>query len=342
MSGSGSRGPLDALVEKLADLLDGFGLNGTKLRWRWNRRRRDLAEGAARGDRWLRSTRVQHKMCPACRALVDRDAGTCPDCGASLSGVSRPGLTRSVGNLLPGISSATPLILLANGLWFVLMLMAHMRSGDGGMSLFGGLPGALLDRFGAGRNFAVDEQGRAYLHLEWWRLVTPIFLHGGLLHFAMNSMFLLQVGRIAESLYGTARFWTMYLVCGLTGSVFSLILSVELLGPMPRLTVGASGALMGMLGLLIVHSVRYGSVLGDLKRTLFQFGFYMLLLTFMFNLDHWAHAGGLAAGLLFGLTVAPEGHARRRVPDAVWQSLGFLGILLVLLAFQQVASSARG
>ena len=75
---------------------------------------------------------------------------------------------------------------------------------------------------------------------EWWRLITPIFLHGGLIHFLFNSYLLIHLGPLVEEIFGTYRYWVIYLCCGIAGSLFSQV---------PRFvnTVGASGAIMGLL-----------------------------------------------------------------------------------------------
>ena len=94
----------------MARLMDAVGLNGTRLRWKWNQRRLKLAEGGARAEVLWRSTRGKHKMCPSCRALVARGARRCDDCGTDLGTVSTPGLGRMFSNLLPGATAATSLI----------------------------------------------------------------------------------------------------------------------------------------------------------------------------------------------------------------------------------------
>ena len=81
--------------------------------------------------------------------------------------------------------------MLVNGFWFILMIMAQIRaggSGGGGLSLLGSFDTQLLLRFGAGLGALVFADG------EWWRIIAPIFLHGGLLHFGFNTYVLLQLG----------------------------------------------------------------------------------------------------------------------------------------------------
>lgn len=331
MSEDGTSGIPDRLVELVARAMDALGLNGTRLRWRWNQRRQVLTERRARASVMLRSARGRHKMCRSCRALVPRSARQCPECGASLSGVSTPGFGRLLTQLLPGLTATTSLIMLVNGFWFVMMLMAQVKTGEAGGGLLGGFGGELLVRFGSGlsRYYAPLQTGG-----EWWRIVTPIFLHGGLLHFFFNSYLLLNLGPVVEQVYGTRRFWVVYLACGIAGSAVSQLLR-------PVNTVGASGAIMGLIGLLLVYGIRRRSVLGQsIKGLLIRLVLYSVILSFFFNIDHLNHAGGLACGALMGLTV-PDGAHRSPATARAWEVVSFAGVLLVLLAFYQVARQAR-
>ena len=127
MSNPGEGGLLERLVELLARLLDAVGLNGRRLLWKWGQRKNRLAEQKGQAAVMLRSARAAHKMCPSCRALVPRSAGTCDECGASLAGVSRPGFGRVLAQIFPGATATTSLILLANGFWFIMMIMVQMK-----------------------------------------------------------------------------------------------------------------------------------------------------------------------------------------------------------------------
>ena len=77
-------GPADRLVELLARGMTAVGLNGTRLLWRWRQHKLKRAEAGLRGEIFWRSAKSKHKMCRSCRALVPRDASTCPDCGTRL------------------------------------------------------------------------------------------------------------------------------------------------------------------------------------------------------------------------------------------------------------------
>jgi rhomboid protease GluP len=329
---------LDRVVDALADLLDSLGLNGTRLRWKWKQRKLQLGEAGLKSEILLRSAKGRHKMCPSCRALVPRGARTCPECNASLGVVRAPGVGRLMANVLPRATRATSLLLLVNGFWFVMMIMAQIKSGATGGGLFGGFGGELLIRFGGGLNFSYPEMGTGG---EWWRLITPIFLHGGLLHFIFNSYLLLQLGPIVEETYGTERYWVVYLLCGIAGSLVSQRVRPLLDGLMNPvvLTVGASGAIMGLIGLLLVYGYRSRTpVLGQsMKGLIFRLAVYSVILSFVFNLDHLNHIGGFACGAFLALVV-PTTPPRSRTASTAWQLAALAGVLLVLFAFYEVAT----
>jgi rhomboid protease GluP len=329
-------GVLDRIVEQLAKLLNSLGLNGTRLLWKWNRRRRGLAEAGLKTEILWRSAKGKHKMCPSCRALVDRSARVCPDCGTTLSGVRAPGIGRTVSNLLPGVSAATSVLMLVNGFWFLLMIMAQIKSGSSGgpVSPFSPFDLELMVRFGAGISRERVLSTGMVTGGEWWRLITPMFLHGGMMHFLFNSYLLLNLGPLVEEIYGTPRYWVIYLTCGIAGNMASEL-------PRYVITVGASGAIMGLIGLLLVHGFRSGGVLGQtMKSLLFRLIIYSVILSLIFNIDHLNHIGGLACGALLALIV-PHGSYRDRSETVFWQVLSLIGVLLVLIAFGHVAALGR-
>jgi membrane associated rhomboid family serine protease len=319
-------GTLDRVVATLATVMDALGLNGTRLRWKWNQRRVRLAESGLRAEILWRSARGRHKMCPACRALVPRGAGHCAECGQTLASVRAPGFGRLISNVLPGATAATSLILLANGFWFLMTMLAYMQSGQSG-GLFASFGGELIYRFGSGFSPAT-------LSGEWWRIVTPIFLHGGIVHFFFNSYVLLQLGPVVEEEYGTERFWVAYLLCGLAGSAASQFVR-------PVNTVGASGALMGMMGLLLVHGWRTGGARGEaLRQAMLRYAMYIVIFSLVVRgIDHLNHAGGFLCGAALGL-VLPVGAFRGRSAAAAWQAAALIGVLLVVVSFYKVAAGA--
>jgi membrane associated rhomboid family serine protease len=145
---------------------------------------------------------------------------------------------------------------------------------------------------------------------EWWRLLSPVLVHGSLLHLAFNMYFLYLVGPLVEQVYGSARFLLLYLLTAATASLASYLLG----GPGP--SVGASGALFGLCGVLLVGRALHRPALqGQQRAMMSQIGGLVVLNlvlgfglnTFGGTIDNFAHLGGLAGGLWLGLLIPPIG-----------------------------------
>ncbi|CAN5717314.1 hypothetical protein BH23CHL7_BH23CHL7_21410 [soil metagenome] len=175
---------------------------------------------------------------------------------------------------------------------------------------------------------------RAVLEGEWWRLLTVALVHGGLIHLAFNMYALFIVGPLVEAMYGRRLFLAFYLLAALAGSAASFL-------TLPNTSVGASGAIFGLFGLLAVanwvHKPMLGRQAGALAR---QIGFLIVLnivIGFTFpGIDNAAHLGGLAAGAWLGLIVVPRGAAkladfwrREQTPGAEASRQGLAPILQV-------------
>ena len=139
---------------------------------------------------------------------------------------------------------------------------------------------------------------------EWWRLLTNVFLHGGLMHIAFNMWCLWNLGALCESLYGRWTFAAIYLICGLGASLASAAWH-----PFVP-SVGASGAIFGLAGALIAafklgeFSVPRAALSGTL-RSLGAFVVYNLIFGFAIpGIDNTAHIGGLVTGLILGALIA--------------------------------------
>jgi rhomboid protease GluP len=152
---------------------------------------------------------------------------------------------------------------------------------------------------------------------EWWRLLTSVFVHGGIIHIGFNMWCLWNLGALAESLYGRWTYVAIYLLCGVGASVASV-------GWHPGApSVGASGAIFGLAGALIAafklgeFSVPRAALSGTL-RSLAMFVVYNLIFgAAIGTTDNAAHIGGLITGLILGgviALVAPQhDHDSRRL-----------------------------
>jgi rhomboid protease GluP len=188
------------------------------------------------------------------------------------------------------------------------------------MFLTGGFTGTNLLRWGA----MVSPLPRT----EWWRMVTAMFVHIGLLHLLFNTWALMLFGPGLEERYGRARYLATYLVAGVLGSGFSLAFTQA---PPGRLSAGASGAVFGILGAWLAFFVRHRNVpslRGQFRSVLFLIGINLFFGATGGNIDNWAHIGGLVAGFVIGSALEWTARGSRMARRA--SLLGALGGALVL------------
>jgi len=310
---------LDRWVEKALSLLTSVGFNTTRLRWRWNRFRLEVEGRRAATENKLRAVTSPHRMCAACRALVPVGDRVCNVCGATLSAANVPGLARLASWALPGVSPAAVVILTANfGLFALIGASAGFASADAGagpQALFHLLSfdSDTLVRYGSGNNVLLLQRG------EWWRLVCPIFLHGGLLHLLFNTFIFVQIAPLMEQEYGRHKFTVLYIWTGVGGFLASEVLRGVLFHRLVN-TVGASGAIFGLVGAALVFGFRRGGHYGGALRSLMtRWTIYALVMGFLMpGTDNFAHLGGLASGALFAALVRP-GEAAGRAGGWGWR-----------------------
>jgi len=141
---------------------------------------------------------------------------------------------------------------------------------------------------------------------QWWRLLTSVFIHGGLLHIAFNMWCLWNLGRLAESVYGHWTFAAVYLITGLAAS----LMSVAWHSQFPVSSVGASGAIFGIAGALIASfylgefSLPRAAMTGMLRSVVTFVGYNLFFGAVIAGTDNAAHIGGVLMGLLLGALIA--------------------------------------
>jgi membrane associated rhomboid family serine protease len=170
---------------------------------------------------------------------------------------------------------------------------------------------------------------------DWWRLITAAFLHYGPIHLAFNMLALWWFGSAVEQVLGRGRYLLLYLVSGLAGSAGALLASPN------ALTVGASGAIFGILGAAIVLERQQTYVLGGSALTLL-----IVNIAFTFAVPGTSiggHLGGLAGGALCILALSRFGKgsvAYSRIDAASVVSLVVIGLLSVAVAYWKVRGYA--
>ncbi len=159
---------------------------------------------------------------------------------------------------------------------------------------------------------------------EWWRLLTSAFLHYGLLHLGMNMLVLWFIGPALEDYLGHWRYLLLYVVAGLAGAAGALIWSPN------ALTVGASGAIWGLMGAALVLEARRIYVFGGQAMGLVVFN---LAITFLIP---GVSIGGHIGGLVGGAAAAFAFSSFRRNPALATLSVAAVGVLSVAVALSQV------
>jgi len=260
------------------------------------------------------------QLCPACGALVGISATRCHECGANL----RFGLaawSKGLSEFFGGHAPVTTAILIVNVVMFAVSWIATVKSGEGsGLGLMGGMGNEALYRLGDSNPYAVFRQN------EWFRLITAMFLHGGLLHIGFNMMVLLDIGPIVEELYGSSRYLFVYILTGAAGFLLSVF---------HHPAVGASGALMGLIGIMIaVTTKRSGAAMQALRSRLISWVVSIFAIGFLMGglVDNWGHFGGLASGFILGKLMAdrePMNPGERNKAHL----LGWLAGLVTLASF---------
>lgn len=193
------------------------------------------------------------------------------------------------------LHAATPLVVVTPIL-VALSTVVFLVTAALGIGVMGGRADEYL-RFGA--NFAPLTTGG-----EWWRLITCIFVHFGIVHLALNMWALWDSGHLAERLFGNAWFAVLYLFAGAAGSLASLWWNQQVI------SAGASGAVFGVFGALLAYmTVQRGSIppatFNRLRVSTSVFVTYSLFYGFVqAGIDNAAHLGGLAGGFVMGLIAA--------------------------------------
>jgi rhomboid protease GluP len=177
------------------------------------------------------------------------------------------------------------------------------------------------------------------LNGQYWRFFTPMFLHGGILHLGFNTYFLYIVGPQVERSYGTLRFAAIYFLSGFAGSIASFAFTAA-----P--SIGASGALFGVIGALIPLLYQNRGVLGNTRRqitSIVEVIVINLLIGLSPGIDNWGHIGGLLGGLALSWLATPRykirsvDNERMRIEDVsspamAWTATVVVGGALVVLA----------
>ncbi|KIG18787.1 rhomboid family serine protease [Enhygromyxa salina] len=139
---------------------------------------------------------------------------------------------------------------------------------------------------------------------QWWRLLTSMFLHGGIYHIGFNLYFMWVIGRLSEQIYGPSAYAVIYFASGMLASMLSVAWEPA------AVSVGASGALFGVFGALMGFTIRRRGVLPQAfvvsvkRNALMLIGLNAVVAVVVPGIDIAAHVGGLVAGVGLGYLIS--------------------------------------
>lgn len=259
----------------------------------------------------LRCSRCERPICGRC-AIPASVGQHCPNCVAEARKAAPRVRTVNVAG-----SPAVYAFLAINIVVFVIQLVS---SGPGG-----------ADR--------VLARGELFAPLiatgEWYRLITPMFLHINTIHVAVNCMSLYFIGPAVEQAFGSRRFVSIYLAAGFFGNVASYVF-----GNCHTPSAGASGAIFGIFGALAVYSYRRRSnamMNAFFRNIVFWLGINVVITLSVPFINMWAHFGGLAGGMV--LATGFDGGVKMRTPAAEFAltaAVVGLGVVMTVIRTTQL------
>ena len=187
------------------------------------------------------------------------------------------------------------------------------------------------DMISWGANFKPNVMGG-----QWWRLITSVFLHIGVMHLLVNMYALMFIGVLLENQIGYGRYLMAYLLCGILGSVGSLWWNDLVI------SAGASGAIFGLFGLYL-SLLLTGRIFRETRKSFMTsailFIGYNLLAGFQGGIDNAAHIGGLMGGFVIGIIYYPS---LKNVDNQIIARSTYLATPILILAISYLLLSQVG
>jgi membrane associated rhomboid family serine protease/ribosomal protein L40E len=313
MAGSPKRDEKD-WVDLVTRLAAALGMSPVRVRWKLEGWRKKASAARFRVGEQVEHVRYEHKICPACGRLNDGEATACARCGQRLGAWHWHALQR-IGLSVPSILSVSSLLGLAMVLVYGRLLLAA-GEGEGILDF----DVETLLHFGG--NWSPATLGGR----ELWRLGTSIFLHAGLWHLGFNLLALAQLGPPVEEVFGRGRMLLFFMLTGLaaslgsalSGGLLALVLTGSLAGFGGGVSIGASGAIMGLTGLAAGWGQRDGTTAGrQIRNRMLGWSLLVVLLGTFIGADNVAHVVGFLVGGLVGLVTPPTLLQRRPSAPAV-------------------------
>lgn len=295
-------------------------------------------------------------MCRGCGAIVGAGETQCGVCGVptALSSTLQTGprshppdreTIRFARTVLSRPYKFTIIFFVANLFVFLLMWQS---SGLSITVLQHSFPEVVLKTYGAKLNYLIDSPNN-----QWWRFITPMFVHINFWHLAMNMFSLLILGPFVEKLYGSAKFVVFYVltgIAGVVGSYFALqpalahgILGSFIFKSADVPSAGASGALFGLVGVLFVFGIKFRRELPEGFKRVFGTGLLPIIFINLFigfvgraYIGNSAHLAGFFTGAALALLVDYRRPGARASITTAWRALQVICLIVIALGAYKV------
>ncbi|MCY1141333.1 rhomboid family intramembrane serine protease [Actinoplanes sp. Pm04-4] len=275
-------------------------------------------------ETYIRCTRCDRPICPDC--MNEASVGhQCPECVAEGRRTQRQARTAFGGSSVGRAGYVTQALIGINVLFFIVSAVIGGPRAIAGAGGWFGLMGQGTDvtRWGSVLGYAPYVAGgdpHGIAAGEWYRLVTAMFLHYGVLHLLLNMVLLWQLGRYLEEKLGPLRFAALYLLAGIGGNVAAYLFTAP-----NAQAAGASTSVFGLVLAIIVVNRR-------LRLDVSQF-IPLLVVNLLFtfsvpNVSVAGHVGGLIVGGIVAVILAYAPNSRR----SLIQGLGCAAVFVILLA----------
>lgn len=293
---------------------------------------------------WYFRNKQQNSLqtCPGCRNLVRKGEEFCPFCAKRLG--PEGGWRGLAKRVFARPDSMTRLILGAMIVMFMVQMLTEFllparfrNAGGGGFMNFPPISTITYILLGA------NEQHYVYANHQYWRWFTYCFLHFGILHIVFNSWAMRDLGRLVEMLWGHRQVFSTFVVTGVFAGAVSFGWGIVLSGG-PRISGGASGAICGLLGLLLGAYYKNRYHIGEhLGGQLLHWAVYILVFGLVAGADNAAHIGGMISGAALGYFLPPT--RSTKTPDRdrmIWNILTGLAMAITLVSIGFAVEFAVG
>ena len=291
-------------------------------------------------------------MCRSCGAIVGAGQSQCAVCGAP-AGTQPLSIQQSPQDkeairfaraVLNRPYKFTVVLLIAN--IFVFLMMSE-SSGMQSVASWPGFSEPVLATYGAKLNYLIAQ------YRQWWRFVTPMFIHINFLHLFINMFSLWMVGPYVEKLYGSAKFVVFWVFSGIVSIIASYLtvrpdlatgfLARFLFKAVDTPSAGASGALFGLVGVLFVFGIKFRHELPEGFKRAFGVGMLPIIVINLIIgfigrgfIDNAAHLGGLMTGVVLAMAAEYRRPGDRASASPAWRVLQALSLVIVVAAFYKV------